>query len=50
MSKRKRSSQSQAAIAAALLIALENIELLEAAKRNTDREQVDSPAPTAVTK
>jgi hypothetical protein len=49
MSKRKRSSQSQVAIQAALEIAREHAEQI-AVKRNTDCEQVDTPAPTAVTK
>ena len=46
--KARKQSKAQAAIQAALEIAREHAELIEAAKLNTDREPVD--APTAVTK
>lgn len=47
--KARKQSKAQAAISAALLIALEHAELLEAAAKQTtdaDREQVDAPPVT----
>jgi hypothetical protein len=48
--KARKQSKAHAAIQAALEIAQEHARILEAANRNTDREQINDPSPTTVTK